>query len=1158
MNRYDVRRWIAALLCLAVMLGALPPAARASGNKVYVRVHSKALGRYNAQELVDYQGEAYIQAKSMAMYADMQLDMDGNTAVFTREGSVFREEIGVVYDIADGDQQSGRAYVPLRSSADALKVRYYYNADTETLTMLHSEVLVEDLLICVRETVDLFSLSGIFSGPAELYPGFLKDLTSLINAIGNMDPFAIIGMITGGYDEEIFEDLLYNMLKDDGIENMIAASQDGVNMVKWSAQMLAECYDNYMDVMSEQELIGEYGFLQLIGWGDYKDSVSELAGVVNGLVETPGINLNNAVEVMSYLSLAAKASVMTKRGFEYSLIRSPYLTEDAYPQLYQAVYRLNAFLHSKDEPDIDQFLEYGLETLAKDTGKWVVGALEFGDKVSKCVHFFCGWMKSVAIGGFNVVLGTKINAVESAYLMDCIQDYIRPMMQEYADPKDAKYDPVAAKYSALFYLRGSEVAYEKFYAAEPNTTVSGILDRIRERKALLFSYSDELLTGQFKNEPLELGQAGFSKRYFPDLSEAPQQQMTIVTAMARAYVYAAAESQGSGGIAPYRMVRYDYNSDSVYDWVMSCDATPHRAIVIDGTMPDNKITLLESPDGRTPLKLYAYTKGSGLSVGYWDPYKEEWALVRYNGAMFEPYRTDPKKIPVGESETEMPWQMNFTAEHTFTIQVPAVRMQHFLSAVSSLDWASEYDEGDLNGDGLDDALIEFRHIRADRFICGDPNSGSRVDRPYDIDGHAVGVLLTDGGDPEKNVRVSLMTREEALALILCEQPGTTPMPESHNDDAERDQYSEGDHHVLMFRNRTAPLHENESLAWEVGCTEYYDRHETYTTQQVAMLKPGDMLHDTQIWQVNGDTDDGYIAFNNGEILLEEIQDGVWRVYQTTVASVVYDSLSARYLCLKDCEYLLEDYVMDDSGELVEQMVSVSDPEALFVDDGDWVETIISVVVHLNEDGYVTSIARENWNDFAYDYFVEVYRDEEAPDDEYDASETDDPNDPMSEGTHRAVLDRTEITDRDNGGWMILVQAISSIDVTLTRQELMALTPGDRIYEFTVSSVEIDEEDGMAWLNDGDVLLRSYDGGDTWEVEFALDETWFADLYTVGYDLDPGTDFIRESWDETVGESVLETVSTPYDLLEVFEISTPIYLEIEGGRVTKLTRYLDRN
>ena len=91
---------------------------------------------------------------------------------------------------------------------------------------------------------------------------------------------------------------------------------------------------------------------------------------------------------------------------------------------------------------------------------------------------------------------------------------------------------------------------------------------------------------------------------------------------------------------------------------------------------------------------------------------------------------------------------------------------------------------------------------------------------------------------------------------------------------------------------------------------------------------------------------------------------------------------------------------------------------------------------------------------------------------------------------------------------------------------------------------------------GEVLLESWDGGETWELVFAQDELLFADTYTVGYDMPPDAEFIRAYWDADRGEEITEVCSSPYELLEPWEIKAEVTVTVEDHAAVRVSRYWD--
>ena len=1163
---------LAAMICAALLLPLMAPAAAAETPSVYVRTYSSARNRYMALELKDAYGEAYIRTSDLATLADLEV-RDGAEPVFTRPDSVFT-------CTAKGSRSiDGETWLPLRETADAVRLAFWYDEDIRTLYAQHSSLYEEDLLDMA------ISLTNEGTGYNAYYLGNITDnvplveLSSIFNRLLNDGIImGAIKSVTGEYGRNMYESLIKEMMVDE--TDTLKELYDGMSKAQKAASTTikvlrkAEKFKN--ESLEKLQRQGE----KVSDWFDPFDPIfniheNQKLKLLAFWDKFPLISPSDLVELYYNCHLAAMSDTSMLQGFHYALEHSEYLESLT---LSAAVRSITAYVGKSestgDDLTFDMLLE-GMTDLEHLSLEAVLKELKL-DYNDFAVKPLAGLINDKLIP---VVDRTK--AVESSMFLAEMQTSISYKLADYTwrartrKGQEARDSLVAAKYCALFYLRAAEIGYAMYLPDGKSSPlfpgldlapyVTPLLEKTRAMMKAISAFDDSALSsGWAPNERLDLTRPGFRDSAYPILSRGPFESAAGLSAAACAFMFARAETGRDDPV--YEIARADYDGDGVSDWVVRCPDSPDALCFIDGSEPSRFPTVLRTRDGG-PLTVYRARKLPAVTVGYTNE-KGARCLSVFDGALQEPYmkeNTDPSmkghwslfrdgrwygtyqedgSVPLHFGEEELAWNLTGKKTRTLTSEY-WFHYGEVLEPLRGFGGVSNIVEDTINADSLTDAMIFFLQPKG-TLAYTDGGYGS-----YAFPDGQAAVLLASQGSESTIMTAEVLTEAEALAMLTPEQAGQAGSG-SASASSEADplgNYEDGDHRVLIYRDRIERMENDEAFSWCVGCDAFFDRGETYSAQEVAALRPGSTLHGIEIWQVDGDVEeDVAIALNNGEILLEETENGRWYVYSTTEASVVYDVAHLEYLCVNDCVYYVDDYDTD-RGDYLRQ---VKGPEAMFEDDGDWVETAFPAVVRL-ENGYAVSITREYWYDFAYDYFAEVYRDQEYPDDGYEPEE----GDPLADGDHAALLDRTEITDREYGGWMCFMEVISyDRDITFTREEAFGLGVGDRIRGFTVETVEIDEEDGMIWLNGGEVLLESWDGGETWELVFAQDELLFADTYTVGYDMPPDAEFIRAYWDADRGEEITEVCSSPYELLEPWEIKAEVTVTVEDHAAVRVSRYWD--
>ena len=1176
-----LNKWLCALLSLLLALiapaGTLAAAEGTGAVPVYVRAFTSAQIGYRMVELREYSGEAYIKVVDLAAFSSLEVEASAGqegTFLFSRSGSIFSQQIpGAV-------KLDGAWWLPLRASANQVRLKYWYDPDLQMVYFYHKALYEEDLIQMAREvfgeTWD-YRASDL-SNITENVP--LKELSTVFNRLLNDGIImGAIKSIIGTYGREMYEGLLKEMLVIDEsdtlalYEGMSAAQK--VTSTVMSVLTKAEKAKNELltKLQSSGEIISDhFGPFHPV----FTIRESEKLKLYNFWEKFPAVSPADLVELYYNCHLADMSAGAMLRGFHYALADNSYVDS---LNLDAAIYSLGSYIETEDAYSNGILWDMMLDGYTDLLHLCVKGIMEklkvkYNDFIVKKLYSL--------INDNAIPVVDRAKAVEATLFLQDIQAAIaaKGLDHVYAAEglrgQSARESLVAAKYCALFYLRAAEVGYEKylpdpdhaplFAGVDMSKYIEPVLEKVRQQASAIAAFDDDDLLEDWKdNEALDLTAPGFLDIQAWQLSRPRFADAAQVSAFAAAYLYAAAYSQYDAPALEW--ARIDYDGDGAEDWAFRCPDSPGTVCFIDGIAPASSMYIVDAGSS-DPLPVYYVPSLRCAAVQYTN---EEGArcLAAFNEALQEPYLLEDVEsdmdgdwllkqdgrwygtqkhdgtVPFPFRERELAWEQMTPGEDSFTLDVPASRLEELLADLSGLDRARCSAPSDRNDDGLNDAVVFFR--------APTPITYATVKGAYTpcdtsiLTKEEAAVAITTDGHPGQRMNALLLSGIDAADMldredtydneIALETPGSAAL--------------DGEHRVLVYKAGIRQEETGAGTVWIVPCEAFHDRQETFTDAEVAAMQPGTELMGVSVFQTDGTVEDGVVALNNGDILLEALDDDLWHIYYTTEAALVYDVEQLEYRCRADCDYLREEYD-GDSGDMVH--VAVGSPMDLFMDDGDWEETVVSAKVRV-EGGMAVSIATETWYDFAYDYFVESYHEYGYPD-QGGEEEYADLEDPFEDGYHPALLDRTEIIEGTQGGWTALVQVIMDDSPYLTWDELSSLEPGDVLQELEVWDVQIDYEEGSAWLNGGEVMLETYDEGETWIVVFAQNEQLLWDKYTVGFDFLPGTVYSRDVWGDNGEDLVTETYDTPFELLDPYEIEARVHIKVENGAVTAVERWMD--
>ena len=480
-------------LCLVFQTGVLGVRAY-DHDRMYVRCFMSATGREEALELIDLDGEIYLQAEDLGRAAKMNTGFytDRHEVQYFREGSVSSYRI-------DYEKLDGEYYVPLRSSADELGVSYTYLPDIRTLLMDYSPILPADFAALCEDI-----LSGGNLPDSPYFLGYIPDADEyqLATVYGVLTqsgflPADLLSLATGHYDQELYATAYHDILtEDDGgkteLEKFLRERRKDAEAIVDFLKKEHQAEES-LEKLLNQSGVSLYEDPDSVWLGS---STRDLLTISSAIGSSP-ISVGDLLDTYHNMNLKYTAALAYIKAVQYGTAD---VYEDEEKNLYKATERMTAFL-DENGLTVDEGLQEvvylagsdlaaeGLEQLLKQTGSF-------------SSNLATGLIKRIS----EYYTAGKVNATEQARVLTDIQVNARSSIPSY-NVQNANYDPLALKYCTVLYLRACQVGYLNFKEEKDLETIAQVAaDGAKEKMLEVLSYPDEQLKLPVKNKPLDLAQ----------------------------------------------------------------------------------------------------------------------------------------------------------------------------------------------------------------------------------------------------------------------------------------------------------------------------------------------------------------------------------------------------------------------------------------------------------------------------------------------------------------------------------------------------------------------------------------------------------------------------------------------------------------------------